>query len=62
MTMAQPEVTVKRTINARPLLSGDTLKKLADVMTLLGGKMDERAVIDEALKRFHDDLKRSKGK
>ena len=62
MTMAQPEVTVKRTINARPLLSGDTLKKLADVMTLLGGKMDERAVIDEALKRFHDDLKRSNGK
>jgi hypothetical protein len=60
--MAQPEITVKRTINARPLLSGDTLKKLADVMTLMGGKLNEQATINEALTRLYDDLKRSKGK
>lgn len=62
MTIAQPEVVVKRAINPRPLLPKDTVQKLADVMKLLGGVLDEQATIDEALTRMRDDLKKAKSK
>ena len=62
MTIAQPQVVVKRAINPRPLLPKDTVQMLADVMKLLGGGYDEQAAIHEALTRMYDDVKKAKAR